>query len=221
MTSCHRHFENFTKMANSIPSSESNQIEVTPSILSNASPNVAGPNVEHRHSSIQGPLKRNRIQLSCTHCRARKLKCDRQSPCHQCIKKGRASQCSFPTSAPCRKPRVSLQNRLQHLESLVKDVMTGQTPSTPHINSVKENGNLEILPGSAKGRQVRSTGQPNIDNMSGQFPPDRSPVASGSVIQSRKETAYIGATHWAAILDDVNRQILPRLQGFDADYLPD
>jgi hypothetical protein len=66
-----------------------------------------------------------------------------------------------------RKPAVSMQNRLKHLETLVKDVMAAQSPAAK--------------------RAIPSVSGP----------------ASGQVVQGMNEVTYVGATHWAAILDDV------------------
>ncbi len=136
--------------------------------------------------------KRNRIQLSCASCRHGKLKCDRQQPCSQCVRKGRASQCTF--SMPVRKPVVTLQNRLKHLERLVKDAMTAQSPTAQAallISPDTSNGNISapIIHGQdqTKGQQTPTSGQVLLNN--GQ--------------------TYVGATHWAAILEDVRTPSLP------------
>jgi hypothetical protein len=154
----------------------------------------------HSSQSRYPVQKRNRTQVSCTSCRRGKLKCDRQQPCSQCVQKGRASQCTFPMSA--RKPVVSLQNRLKHLESLVKDAMTAQNPAAqgaPSNSPDTPNGN-----GCASSSSVHSTlifhGQ---DQANGQQTP-----ASGQVLLSQGQT-YVGATHWAAILEDVRTSSLP------------
>ncbi|KAL9932757.1 hypothetical protein V8E36_008456 [Tilletia maclaganii] len=41
------------------------------------------------------PKKRNRAALSCTACRERKIKCSRQIPCEQCIKRGDEAFCKM------------------------------------------------------------------------------------------------------------------------------
>lgn len=136
--------------------------------------------------SKQAPHKRNRTQLSCTNCRQAKLKCDRQKPhCSQCEKKGRASLCSFPSPAARKKPTVSMQNRLKHLESLVKDVMsTEQSPSMQHIENHGHNSNERSTKIAA---------------------PAPATEPSGQVLLGSSESTYVGATHWAAILNDVSR----------------
>ncbi|KAI0548424.1 fungal-specific transcription factor domain-containing protein [Xylaria curta] len=59
--------------------------------------------------------------LSCTSCRARKLKCDRQDPCRHCVRSG--SECVFPARKRIQRPRktknAELLQRLNRLESIV------------------------------------------------------------------------------------------------------
>jgi len=45
------------------------------------------------------PLKRPRPVKSCLSCRNRKLKCDREQPCSQCIRTNRAEQCEYDEQA--------------------------------------------------------------------------------------------------------------------------
>jgi hypothetical protein len=151
--------------------------------------------------------RRNRSQLSCTHCRHAKLKCDRNQPCSQCTKKGRASVCTFPAPAARRKPAVSMQNRLKHLESLVKDVMTVQVLAS-HPTSPSEENNESAMRNVNSG--VSNTGEvtSELDSQHGIQSPENVPKeeafhSSGQVLLSTNQTAYVGATHWAAILDDV------------------
>jgi hypothetical protein len=149
-------------------------------------------------SDKQSSQKRNRTQLSCTNCRHSKLKCDRNHPCSQCTKRGRASLCAFPVAAARRKPAVSMHNRLKHLESLVKDVMTGQNPVQP--------APLEDTPhGTGTEGSCEPQVSENLRSSRVSSPPDneRSSPASGQVLLGTNESTYVGATHWAAILDDV------------------
>jgi hypothetical protein len=149
-------------------------------------------------SSKQAPHKRNRTQLSCTNCRQAKLKCDRQKPyCSQCEKKGRASLCSFPSPAARRKPTVSMQNRLKHLESLVKDVMTGQSPPMQHVDDTVHYRN-----GSSTTNGLNNSGVDQVPyHEKGTIA--TSSASSGQVLLGSNESTYVGATHWAAILEDV------------------
>lgn len=148
--------------------------------------------------------KRNRTQLSCTSCRHGKLKCDRQQPCSQCVRKGRASQCTFSMLAERRRPVVSLQNRLKHLESLVKDAMTAQNTATQE--ALSNSPDISDGSGAASRRSIH-----NSSSLHGQDQTNEQQTpASGQVLLSKGQT-YVGATHWAAILEDART---PSLQVF-------
>jgi hypothetical protein len=157
------------------------------------------------------PAKRNRTQLSCTHCRQAKLKCDRKLPCSPCVKKGRSGQCSFPPPATRKKPAESMQSRLRHLENLVKDVMNAQVPihndssfDGALVNSMQNDSVVDFK--SDMGVQDPILNQNVISNV--ELPVAKTNAStsgsSGQLIQNAKETTYVGATHWAAILDDVS-----------------
>ncbi|RHZ53569.1 Zn(II)2Cys6 transcription factor [Aspergillus thermomutatus] len=98
---------------------------------------------------------------SCTVCRYRKIKCDRQKPCSSCVRAG--SECVYPPGpgrAP-KKPRQALDarllDRLSRLETLIKclegKVETGKPltattrPGTPATTSAQQ---PEDGPSSAK-----------------------------------------------------------------------
>ena len=144
-------------------------------------------------ASTQPPARRNRIQLSCTHCRHAKLRCNRERPCSQCAKRGRAFSCTFlPPVAP-KRPAVSMQNRLKHLESLVKEAMAIQ-PSDVSIDP--EGKSHSPLPDPA----------PPLQNNAELGASD----APGRVILGLNDATYVGATHWAAMLDDVRLYMFSR-----------
>ncbi len=161
-----------------------------------ASDNLAHSKIVQSSQSGSHVQKRNRIQLSCTRCRHGKLKCDRQRPCSQCVRKGKASQCVFPMTT--RKPVVSLQNRLKHLENLVKDAMTVQNPAAQ--DALSDTVDSPNQSGSASDGGIHSPSNLyDQDQLSGQ-----QTSASDQVLLSEGQM-YVGATHWAAILEDVRR----------------
>ena len=139
-------------------------------------------------------VKRNRQALSCLDCRARKLKCDRQSPCATCLRKGHGETCIYievnnaslervnggrPQHAPKSKG-IEAQHRLQKLESIVANLLQSQPNSAEPLPGVSSAATLD-----------------RDDELSG----DRCPV--GRLNINGSETSYIGATHWASVLDDV------------------
>jgi len=98
-----------------------------------------------------------------------------------------------------KRPAVSMQNRLKHLESLVKGVMTSRP--TDGLNDSASNSHTSLPhfvsqlhnPAEIRGTSVEAPIY-NKDGFSN---------SSGQVVLGPNETTYVGATHWAAILDDV------------------
>lgn len=106
-----------------------------------------------------------------------------------------------------------MQNRLKHLESLVKDAMAGKSPSNYESSSVdgyRANSSANVLhcgneqKSSSIDRPFKSNG--NVPMKAAFELPSISEDtrnSSGLVVKGLKETAYVGATHWAAMLEDV------------------
>lgn len=72
--------------------------------------------------------KRSRILLSCGPCRNSKLKCDREQPCSQCIKKGRADVCHYAPKPEKKRPAKGMSARLKRLEGMVREMMDTEVP---------------------------------------------------------------------------------------------
>ncbi|KHN94919.1 fungal specific transcription factor domain-containing protein [Metarhizium album ARSEF 1941] len=78
----------------------------------------------------QAPPQRHARILACVLCQHRKIKCDRNSPCSNCIKAN--VTCVPSTPAPARKrrrPNQDLQERLARCEELLKQYADGSAPS--------------------------------------------------------------------------------------------
>ena len=123
----------------------------------------------------------------------------------------------FLPPAARKKPAESMQSRLRHLESLVKDAMNAQVP----VN------NKDNVPGYRRQDGLRNNvgarSKPSLDGQAQTLGRVQIPFAqtqmiaskavdsgsSGQVIQSITETTYVGATHWAAILEDVSLLLYP------------
>jgi hypothetical protein len=84
-----------------------------------------------------------------------------------------------------------MQNRLDHLESLVKGVMTRQ----PSNNVPNASG---MIPQLGEPSEIHETFV-NASICTNDTVSD----SSGQVVLAPTETTYVGATHWAAMLDDV------------------
>lgn len=91
---------------------------------SSASPVSAGtPNSKEikEKEKTDRLAKRQKITLSCTECRRRKIKCDHQKPvCENCIKKNLQDQCTYSTSPWIQ--IISSENQIyEEIESLKKE----------------------------------------------------------------------------------------------------
>lgn len=79
----------------------------------------------------QAQQKRSRILLSCAPCRNSKLKCDREQPCSQCIKKGRAELCAYAPKPDKKRPAKGMSARLKRLEGMVREMMDAEAVPKP------------------------------------------------------------------------------------------
>lgn len=103
-----------------------------------------------------------------------------------------------------------MRKRLEHLEGLVKNVMTAQSPeqidaipmSVLETAASFNNTASQHRPQEAYGDEVV---EPSSQDTLYKTPETENELldSSGSVVRGLTETAYVGATHWAAILDDV------------------
>ncbi|RMD42639.1 hypothetical protein DV735_g2481, partial [Chaetothyriales sp. CBS 134920] len=141
----------------------------------------SNPNATLLSDNFRVIRKRNRVPLSCAPCRLRKLKCNRQSPCDNCIRRESASACTYVTPAPRKKGSPGsaganattpddMQNRINRLEGLVLSLMT--------------NGSSSAGPTAATQALAANTADIGID-------------------QERGKTIYIGEAHWAALLQEI------------------
>ncbi|OQV09403.1 Fungal Zn2-Cys6 binuclear cluster domain-containing protein [Cladophialophora immunda] len=165
--------------------------------------------------------KRNRIPLSCAPCRHRKLKCNRQSPCDNCTKRGDTASCTYAAPAARKKGSQSqnaanatpddMQNRIDRLEGLVLSLMT---------NGSQAAGPAAAAQALSAGSSTMESGSlgPNLDNeleesammddADGQEPESETDGVTKSfgilkVDAEKQKTFYIGEAHWAALLNEI------------------
>ncbi|KAK2629222.1 hypothetical protein QTJ16_000042 [Diplocarpon rosae] len=80
---------------------------------------------KHRASpthAVKLPRKRKRIVISCTECHRRKQKCDRQSPCSNCVARSKQSLCQYENES-LRKQQL-LEESSAH-----RDALFGSSPN--------------------------------------------------------------------------------------------
>lgn len=89
--------------------------------------------------------KRDRIRYSCTTCREKKLKCNRNSPCDQCEKRAIGDSCHF---VPYQNPRQDRRAKSKIKKpSMSRDSFDGPTDEPGHIGlSVKSEPTLSQQP---------------------------------------------------------------------------
>lgn len=101
-----------------------------------------------------------------------------------------------------------MQSRLSHLESLVIGMMNDQPSRNVSSSSVAFSASetslvQEVQP--ASGQESSSHSRASQPELSGTQSSSGMENAPGQVVLGMNETAYVGATHWAAILEDVNQ----------------
>ncbi|KAJ4398816.1 hypothetical protein N0V85_006187 [Neurospora sp. IMI 360204] len=184
-----------------------------------ASPSSTTPPTAFRGSEDERSdqqRKRNRIRFSCTTCREKKLKCNRQSPCDQCIKRNVAATCNFipyaqneprpspsasgPTpasqSAGSRNRRGPLQDmteaaRLRHLEHMVQ-VLKAQMRR-------EESGGADVPASSSAISPVPPS--PSVQET--QPDAESTAPAKGTAGAMADQTRYVEVIHWEAVLDEI------------------
>ncbi|KAK5062934.1 hypothetical protein LTR84_005010 [Exophiala bonariae] len=125
-------------------------------------------------------IKRPRDSLVCNQCKKSKLRCDRGHPCSSCVRRDEAARCSYhrsSTSATENTRQTVAEEKLVHLESIVKELMQTQPGAHRlHAESIAK----PITPPAVLQDIVQTESQTQIESYE-----------------------YVGSTHWSAILDDI------------------
>ncbi|PYH45997.1 Zn(II)2Cys6 transcription factor [Aspergillus saccharolyticus JOP 1030-1] len=90
-----------------------------------------------RHSAMIGPVRRRRRPaVSCSLCRRRKIKCDRQAPCRNCVRSKNEALCEYDTSeVPQHLPptfRAAVAHAIPTDNDLSRPSHTASSVSSPH-----------------------------------------------------------------------------------------
>ena len=152
--------------------------------------------------------RRARKQLSCATCRQSKLKCNREQPaCDQCLKRNRGAQCTYATPTISKKSRPNLRGRIRHLESLVVELRDARESQLTISNGRDHQSSCDgtALCDSPKlhdGSDSHENGDKSVGASKSRSPQDIN--ASGLLLGGQTETNYVGGSHWAAILNEVD-----------------
>ncbi|KAI0434952.1 fungal-specific transcription factor domain-containing protein [Xylaria sp. FL1042] len=151
--------------------------------------------------------------LSCTSCRARKLKCDKQNPCRNCERSG--AECVFPARKRIQRPRktknAELLQRLNRLESIVGRV---------GLASLEEAA--EAIVGAADDMQVAGP-EPHLTGATDSRPhserSEHAPRGVKGVRPPQDSTAsrYMSGEFWSSLCNEVGGLKQALEQSTDSD----
>ncbi|CZR44616.1 uncharacterized protein FPRO_14369 [Fusarium proliferatum ET1] len=137
-----------------------------------ANQNLAGHITKFRVTQTPR-IKRNRPAVSCSTCRARKQKCDRQQPCGPCQKRGVEDSCHLdPTPRP---PPASLanrgdsrvQNELRQMQSLLQSLLSQPNQDQAATSCDTLAAGVDRIRQAFSGNNCRAVTAPQVDQ-----PPD-------------------------------------------------
>lgn len=166
------------------------------------------PPASHKHAS-QDAL----AQRSCVTCRRRKVRCDKRSPCSNCVKGG--VDCIFPP--PGRAPRkvkrqpaenAELLSRLRQLENIVEAAITNSntqiTPSPPQQRGDRSSGDPPVRPQPSRHNEGEGEGGcPVAAAAAGAQMPSLEHEFGRLVIEDNR-SRYVSNRFWASLGDQVS-----------------
>jgi hypothetical protein len=158
------------------------------------------------------------VPLSCAPCRHRKLKCNRQSPCDNCTKRGDSGSCTYAAPTTKKKGGSSqnnanqnpddMQNRIDRLEGLVLSLMTNgsSAPGTAAANEALSANSS--MPSGSLGPDLDNEldESQDMDDMQDDASETDDVTKSFGILkvdQENKKTFYVGEAHWAALLNEI------------------
>ncbi|PWY78360.1 hypothetical protein BO70DRAFT_338925 [Aspergillus heteromorphus CBS 117.55] len=145
--------------------------------------------------SISDSRRREKPILSCTVCRGRKLRCDRQSPCGSCLRRGRPEECIYTSSAQERRDAVDYRPRARNpsakqgfarLEKFVREqirAMDEKIRQESGVRTPSHEPSHSISPPPSQEDQIADT--------------------VGKLTLTDDQTVYTGSSHWANMLEDI------------------
>ncbi len=131
-----------------------------------------------------------------------RLRCDRSVPCGSCTKKGEIVSCEYAITDQTRRDGTrsffktsEAQIRLQKLEDMVTELLesSGKELNADNDRTSRTNGTADKQPKSLSTRASPHSYQ--------------SPV-KGHLDYDGSEVNYLGATHWATILENVHSPVI-------------
>ncbi len=98
-----------------------------------------------------------------------------------------------------------MKDRIKHLERTVIDLMNANASHGVLTSSdvMREHQNVGPLPTQLVSSHVDVSSYGNIKTQCDMTMLDYNPATAGQMEINKNETTYVGASHWAAILNDV------------------
>ncbi|KAI1169969.1 hypothetical protein F4777DRAFT_584388 [Nemania sp. FL0916] len=179
-----------------------------------------------------GDTTKKKPPLSCTSCRARKLRCDKQDPCRNCVRS--KAECVFPARKRIQRPRktknADLVQRLDRLESIVAKVGGGiggrlerQDGETEEAEAEEEAVVMVVDQGEPAAAEPTPPYFPNPGVEVEAAVSERDQVPGGwrgvTVAQDTTAVQYMSGQFWASLCDEVGglRQALEQSTDTDED----
>ena len=207
----------------SFPSIESTSPVNAPSAPSSLSPRNGSDVVPGPHTSLNAHVVSHSSQdslRSCVTCRRRKVRCNKKTPCSNCVKAG--IQCIFPP--PGRAPRkvkrpqdAELLSRLRRLEGVIEHLSEKKTSSAPHSSETpsprlqqhSENPPAPPVQPQAPQHEGDGDGCPLLLDAA-KLDPTR-PIAQrnvehefGRLVIEESRSRYVSNRFWASLGDEVS-----------------
>ncbi|KAK4195438.1 hypothetical protein QBC40DRAFT_289059 [Triangularia verruculosa] len=175
-----------------------------------------GPGTGPELSSPAAQKKRSRIRFSCTTCRDKKLKCDRQTPCDQCTKRGIEATCEFipyVTGGPHPGPALPARHNQRDATNPATVTASDSHRSKPVANDSAVQARLRHLEHLVQVLKAQRRENIPAETSTGlgadgdDFQDDDLPRLSARVRETAgmilSDLRYVDASHWESILSDV------------------
>ncbi|KAK3682789.1 hypothetical protein B0T22DRAFT_444956 [Podospora appendiculata] len=169
--------------------------------------------------------RRHRDALSCVHCRSRKTRCDRKSPCNQCQTRGLAVECTYGRPSPgyVHEDKARYQQAPAQSRAAGQGAIIHGRPGSNSGSSARSSPNAQ----SSSDAQISATlnddssppssgietPEPELEPKTGQMSFNRGHrdqvkalPGSGDMVAfqgSNFKTRMIGVTHWMAPCNDI------------------
>ncbi|KAM3452643.1 hypothetical protein MY3296_004381 [Beauveria thailandica] len=137
--------------------------------------------------------------LACVLCQHRKIKCDRSTPCSNCLKAG--VTCTPSTPAPARKrrrPNQDLQERLARCEELLKQYATAGSPpsTTSNPNPPPLPAPSATTPSSSRKEAVDTPSSATTDSQA-------LPQPRYKIIQEDGVSRFMDSRIWGTVIEEL------------------